>query len=449
MLLFAKKTDVESNKNTHMEKMNSTEERYNKYKAFIKEESLDDYYNNHSNSNIVRTEEKEERLDTNDDLLIAIKQVAKEMAEAVRTSTKKPDEDDEEEEEDNFAEGKINEEDLKEKSRIIPQYKQSNQRYHEENLETEISKKSFYEREVEAFNKLQQKLELQRNKKHIEEIKNLQHKPELSSATKKIIQDKLADKKPIHERLYEELDIKNRHHDKLKESAYELEKSKESKYISKYNVGVGDKNKIEKFISSQMEWKRNKERKLSEVKIEIEKIHREATKELFRPNILKASEKIAIEKNKKLKYKDVHSRLYNQHGENIRKREILQTKNAPSFKPNINKSIPKFKEIFDRKTERPCETNHSKIRTVSQDDKMNIKYVDSLEEDFDLDMTNHNELTQAYKENLETLSSHFPNKNQKNETPNLNLYRVNISNRESENKILATPKFNAVMKSLK
>lgn len=295
--------------------------------------------------------------DSDNDLMSAIKQVAKEMAEAmaVKTSQKlKESINLEEAEKENPIPTKSNiskspietEQEEPKGERIVLLPKSGNTRYMEDNyMETSrAANKSFYEREVDAHNNLQHRLELIRNKKIADEMKMYKNKPQLSEKTKKIIKQKLANEKPIYQRSEEVLKQKNEKLQMLKSAYKELEEMEEMEHRSRFNApGMVDKEVIDNFIQDQFAWLKNKEDKMNFIKNEIEKIENENAKYLYKPAISKTSENLAKSKASKFKHKDVHTRLHNNHEEMMMKKQIMQIKEIPTFTPTINKNIPKFK----------------------------------------------------------------------------------------------------------
>ena len=251
-------------------------------------------------------------------------------------------------------------------------YEDYNEDEYKNEMERVSTKKSFYERNIDSYNKTQQRLEIQRNKKIMEEMKYIKEKPEISKTSQNIIETKLTDYAPIYNRIDEEIFKKNQKLEFLKFSLADMERMKESQNLSRFNTGVADQEQINNFIETQNEWKRKRDEKIANLKNEIGKIDEEASRYLFQPMILKSSEMIAKNKQKNDKDKKVFNRLYNLHQENLKKKKRMEIKSLPSFKPNINQTGPKFK-----KKEEALDSNIIKGNKNNEENN----YLDSLWDD--------------------------------------------------------------------
>jgi len=221
-----------------------------------------------------------------------------------------------------------------------------------EQQENEQQAKTFYEREIEAHNNLQHRLEVMRNKKNADELKATKPKPKLNSKTRQIIREKLYDEKPLHKRTEEVLLKKTEKLDMLKQAYKEAEELEELERRNKYNAGGPyDKDRFDAFLYDQMVWHKNKEEKVHFIKGEINKIEKAADRTLYKPTINKTSKALAANKQKNLREKEAHVRLYDNHEDQIMKKQKMMIKNMPSFTPTINTKNPKYiqnkKEIFD------------------------------------------------------------------------------------------------------
>lgn len=274
---------------------------------------------------------------SNDDLMLAIKQVAKEMAEAVKTSQKQVTK------EDTKSINQV-EQNKEEKEYDAVEYDKDdvNNSYYAPIYSEYQQTKTFYEREIEAHNALQHKLEIIRNKKKLDEVKDLKSKPTLSKNTQKIIQNKLKKERPIYQRVEEVLVQKEENLYELKRAAYDEEVEEQLEHVSRWNVGHVDDDKFGNFLKTQSHWQQYKQEKLEYLKGEYSRFEEQEQKSYYKPTINKASEAIALNKNRKLRDKTVHERLHNQHEEKLLKKEKLAHQDKPSFTPVINKKIPKY-----------------------------------------------------------------------------------------------------------
>jgi hypothetical protein len=283
--------------------------------------------------------------------------------------------------------------------------------YNEDEYKNEMdrvpSKKSFYERNIDSYNKTQQRLEIQRNKKIMEEMKYIREKPEISKTSQNIIETKLTDYAPIYDRIDEEIFKKNQRLEFLKFSLADMERMKESQNFSRFNTGVADQEQINNFIETQNEWKRRRDEKIANLKNDIGKIEDEASKYLFQPMILKSSEMIAKNKQKNDKEKKVFNRLYNLHEANLKKKKRMEIKSLPSFKPNINQTGPKYK-----KKEEDLGSD------INKDNKNNEEnnYLDSLWDE----VGNKQAVNSQNKLKDDHLYSHFKNYYNSSDDDNIN-----------------------------
>jgi hypothetical protein len=222
--------------------------------------------------------------DSSDPLQSAIKQVAKEMAEAMRClqlETKKPKESSNSIKNNsldkNSSESNQSDKTDPKGERLVITNRDikmisTNKRYFD--IE-ERQKKSHYEKEIETYNKLQHRLELQRNKKFQEEMRLNTGKPTLTANTKRIIKSKLAKDKPIYIRTEEVIKQRNVKLEMLKSVYKELDEMEELEHRSRFNTHkIGNKESIDNFICDQMLWLKNKEDKLQFIRSEIDWKHR-------------------------------------------------------------------------------------------------------------------------------------------------------------------------------
>jgi hypothetical protein len=210
--------------------------------------------------------------------------------------------------------------------------------------------KTFYEKEIDAHNNLQHKLELMRNKKIAEEMKKLNQKPQLSKATQKIIKEKFSEEKPIYQRVNDVIKQRSEKMELLRELYKQIEAMEENENMTRYNNSYASREVIEKFIQDQFFWQKTKEEKLALIRWEFEQAEEEACKTLHKPEISKNSEILAKNKFNKARDQQVHDRLYNHHEELISKKEKMQSRGIPTFTPVISKNVPKFgkKEVFNK-----------------------------------------------------------------------------------------------------
>lgn len=210
--------------------------------------------------------------------------------------------------------------------------------------------KTFYDREIDAHNNLQHRLELMRNKKIAEEMNKLNQKPQLSKVTQKIIKEKFSEEKPIYQRVNDVIKQRSEKMEMLKELYKQIEAMEENENMTRYNHSYASRDVIEKFIQDQFFWKKTKEEKLALLRWEFEQAEEEACKTLYKPEISKNSEILAKNKFNKARDQQVHDRLYNHHEELMSKKEKMKSRGIPSFTPVISKNVPKFgkKEIITK-----------------------------------------------------------------------------------------------------
>jgi hypothetical protein len=246
--------------------------------------------------------------------------------------------------------------------------------------------KTFYEREVDAHNNLQHRLELMRNKKIAEEMKKLNQRPKMSQTTKKIIKEKFSEEKPIYQRVDDVIKQRTEKMELLKELYKQIETMEENENMTRYNNSFASKEVVEKFIQDQFFWQKTKEEKLAMLRWEFEQAEEEACKTLYKPEISKNSEILAKNKFNKAKDQQVHDRLYNHNEELISKKEKMQSRGIPSFTPIITKNVPKFgkKEIVTKNDlinkKNKIKTGENKNLKINQKAQNNNKeYYDKLE----------------------------------------------------------------------
>jgi hypothetical protein len=246
--------------------------------------------------------------------------------------------------------------------------------------------KTFYEREVDAHNNLQHRLELMRNKKIAEEMKKLNQRPKMSQTTKKIIKEKFSEEKPIYQRVDDVIKQRTEKMELLKELYKQIETMEENENMTRYNNSFASKEVVEKFIQDQFFWQKTKEEKLAMLRWEFEQAEEEACKTLYKPEISKNSEILAKNKFNKVKDQQVHDRLYNHHEELISKKDKMQSRGIPSFTPVITKNVPKFgkKEIVTKNDlinkKNKIKSGENKNLKINQNAQNNNKeYYDKLE----------------------------------------------------------------------
>lgn len=302
--------------------------------------------NDLNSSNIKKVNSPNE--DNNDDLMLAIKQVAKEMA-AVRMSMVKNNKSEDsftESDKNNFNDFKLENEKYNTKGETkVTKYGGRNieDRYTNSTYtQSDFGDKSFYERKVEAQNIQQQKLQILRNKKEMEELNRLKEKPDISLISKKIINKKFKNERPLYLRAQEVVEKRNEKRCKIKGIYEEMELIEELDNKSRWNAGYLESSKFEEFLQTQNNWQMIKQSKIDLMKNEQYRQQQESEKEFYNPKINDTSKILACNKYDKDKDNNIHDRLYKEHEDRlIRKIENIK-KNNFNFKPTINKKIPKF-----------------------------------------------------------------------------------------------------------
>jgi hypothetical protein len=366
-----------------------------------------------SSHNNTRSEKsKAQQYKENEDLMSAIKQVAKEMAEAVKMSqhqSQKEAEIAKEIEEKNKAKKQLMDADSdhpepKGEKVVFKKNSIGGERYSFNYFNDDYDQdgyiqssntsrqqtKTYYEREIDAHNNLQHRLELIRNKKIQDELKMCKKKPELSATTKKIIESKLKNEKPIYQRTDEVLRHKELRLQFLKSVFQEIDHMQEEELKSPWNTnGNFDQMKFQQFLSDQMLWQKNKEEKLAYIKDEISKLEEIASKTLYKPAINKQSSEIAKTKQKMTQ---VHERLHQGGEEKHLNRKKLIEDFKPKFQPTINKYVPRPEKISSKEVGTKAKKNLS--RSLVDNNRVNM--VEEEEESFSGGFNRNNGVGNSY-----------------------------------------------------
>jgi hypothetical protein len=288
-----------------------------------------------------------------DDLMLAIKHVAKEMAEAVKNTKSQTIDLQEVTEKDNqelscrdfknnisiskpleIFENKATQSDEDEDEELFePKGHCVIKKYTLPKTNNNIVKK-FYNDGLDAKNIKENKLDIIRNKKQQNELKNLKAKPDVSENSRKIIKEKLANVKPIYKRIDEVLKTKEEELSLLNHF-YNVIENEDLKELSKSRIlTTGNADKFEQFYRDQIRWLKTKQNKLSYIQGEIARIESEIEKGYYKPVINKKSQAIVKFSSRT----NVHERLFNEHEQIEQKKALMVKRNVPNFKPDIVKT---------------------------------------------------------------------------------------------------------------
>jgi hypothetical protein len=216
--------------------------------------------------------------------------------------------------------------------------------------------KSFYDREMIVYSNLKHKLDLLRNKNIVDEKKKMCPKPQLKESTKKYIQKKCSNNKPIYERVDELMMNKEIEKEYLKNKVVEeveekkrLEEEERFKKERFVYVPLIDQSTLttkensEVYFNNQMDWQFKKEAKINYIRYMNEEKEKSIIKErFFKPSINKKSEKIVTQKTTDKTLQNVHQKLFKNHEEIQIKKQMKILKETPKFIPTINKNYPKY-----------------------------------------------------------------------------------------------------------
>lgn len=372
---------------------------------------------------------------SNEDLMTAIKQVAKEMADAMRTKSLDI--------EDNHDYN-----DIKDRTVMMNNdndndnnddydYNDNEIAYNEpkglkviRKVDISVSgSKNLYDKSIESSSIKKYRLELQRSKKLNDEMKQLKNKPDISHKSREIIKSKFSETKPIHLRVGEVLESKENELKKLW-YYYNILLNNDLKEINKAKQGVYDEEKFKDFVNNQLNWLSSKREKINYIKSEIDRLESEASKSLYKPQINKTSENIA--KSKKAFEMKVHDRLHN-HAEEIKqKKELLASKNIPSFTPLIYKNKPKY--INTKEKDRPDQLKEiqqfeeEETQTNVNNDFLLEKYLIALKNSSKAD----NPINQQIKENMKTISQSAVKRDLIDELDEANYYNDSENNQDND-----------------
>jgi hypothetical protein len=207
----------------------------------------------------------------------------------------------------------------------------------------------FYNKGLDLNNLKEHKLELLRNKKRNEELKHLKAKPDISENSKRIIKDKLNNVKPIHQRVNEVIKTKEEKLSMLN-YLYNVIENEDMKELSKTRISTNIQNEQDKydfnaFYNDQIQWLKTKQEKLIFIRSEIKKLEEEGEKKFYKPIINQQSRAIVAKSVNKRIESTTHNRLYKDNEVYTKKKEELRNKSKPSFTPQLAKSKSKiFKE---------------------------------------------------------------------------------------------------------
>jgi hypothetical protein len=213
------------------------------------------------------------------------------------------------------------------------------------------TEKKRYENEI----KLLQKLEKQK--------RELYQKPTLSKNSQDIIKNKFNNVKPIYKRTKDIILKKNEKFENLKKNVEEEKKLSER---IPPKCGIYDKERNDKWIAEQIEWKKNIKTKMSDINKNRDRIETEGQNLLYKPTINKFSETLANLRNNETPNRTIHERLYNEKDSINQTMYELKKTHCSTFHPKLNK--PAKKGRID------TEFNRSMLETKSNYNPILTKY---------------------------------------------------------------------------
>jgi hypothetical protein len=232
----------------------------------------------------------------------------------------------------------------------------------EKTLKTIIGNKKYLDRVMINNEKKRYENELKLIQKINAEKKDIFSKPVLSKYTQRIIKAKFNDDKPIYQRTKEVIEKRNQKIEELKKKVVE----DPNDLVIPIKCGKYEKERYNKWVAEQVEWKNTLRAKNEDLKKNKERIETEAEKTLYKPTINKFSETIAKFKYTETPEKSIYDKLYDYKDKMNQTMIDLKRNLSPSFTPILNK--PAKKGRVD------TELNRSMIETKSNYDPILTKY---------------------------------------------------------------------------